>query len=343
MVARPAALIGGALAGALAEADLNRRPPRAQRERFKQWVHATVATPELALVANFSTSFATGAPAHRLTTLVFGDGVAGHSRAVPADACAVVPGRSAIRLGDSAIAPTAAGYALVVVEPRLALTAELELAPRAAASTLHNLRFAGGDVLHWSVVPRMVANGTITYAGRRHAVVDAPAYRDRNWGALRFGDVAWDWGYALADDPGSPFAIVFARLLDAARTRVVEQELLIWSGATLLASFRGAELEVVATGAARGPFPTVPAALALCRPGHASDVPEQLAITAASARGTIRVAFERLATARIVVPDDAGVGTTAIYESLGRIAVSGSADGCAVALTGRGFLECVHA
>jgi hypothetical protein len=189
----------------------------------------------------------------------------------------------------------------------------------------------------------MVANGTIVHGGRTYRVVDAPAYRDRNWGAFRFGELAWDWGYALADDPENPLAVVFARLMDATRTRLVQQEVLVWSGESFLASFRGAEVEFAPSGAARGPFPTIPAALALCRPGHASDVPERLAVTAASARGAIRVELERMATARIIVPNDVGAGTAVLYESLGRIAVTGRADGCAIELAGRGFLECVHA
>ena len=345
MATRSAPLIPqrGALVRSLASGEFNRLPPIATSGRFKQRVHATISTPEVTLVANFSSTYTDFEPAHRLTTLMFGESVQGHVRAPTPEACLVAPGRSAIRIGDSYIAPTKTGFKLVVVEPARQLSAELVLEARSSTSALYNMRLGREDVLHWSVVPRLIANGTITHAGRTYAVVDAPAYRDRSWGVARFGQVAWDWGYALSDDLANPIAVVFARLMDASRTQLLQQEVLVWSGLGLLSSFGGAEVELSSSGRARGPFPTVPAALALCRPGHASDVPERLVGVARSARGELRLEFERAATARIIAPNDEGVGTTASFASLGRIRVTGRVEGHAIELAGRGFLESVHA
>jgi hypothetical protein len=57
----------------------------------------------------------------------------------------------------------------------------------------------------------------------------------------------------------------------------------------------------------------------------------------------VRLAFEADAVARVVVPNDARLGTTPIYESLGHCRVTGDVEGRAVEFEGHGFLECLHA
>jgi hypothetical protein len=308
----------------------------------KQWVHATISSPRITLVANFSTLAGELDPCHRLTTLVFTDAVAGHVQACAAQTCRAAPWQSSIRFAASHMIDTGDGFELVVDEPALELHAELRLHALASPSTLHNLRIGGG-VLHWAVVPRLLASGKIAYRGSAYEIRDAPAYRDRNWGVFEFGGVVWDWGYVLPDRPDCELAVVFARMLDVSRTRVFDQHALVWAGRSLLGSFRGDEIAFAPDGRASGPFPTVPAVLALCRPGHASDIPQRLTVAAASARGRLTVEFTRAATARVVVPNDAGLGTTAIHESLGRAHARGHVDGVPIELTGHGFVEAVHA
>jgi hypothetical protein len=321
---------------------VGRRPlPRARS--FKHWVHTTIACPDLTLAVNFSTLSAEREPTCRLTTLIFGDAVRGHVRAFAAEDCRIAAGGSTMRFADSHVVETADRFELAVVEPALGLRVRARLQALTAGSTLHNLHLGGAGALHWSLVPRLAAHGTIEYAGRTYPLAGSPAYRDRNWGIFRFGEVAWDWGYVLPDDRTCPFAVVFARLLDRTRTQILDQGLLVWSGEELLSSFWTAHLALAANGRATGPFTTVPSALALCRPGVASDVPEQLRATAASSRGELVLEFTRAATARVLIPDDRGIGVTAIYESLGRVAVTGCIDGEVVRIAGHGFVETVHA
>jgi hypothetical protein len=267
----------------------------------------------------------------------------GSMRRFPAERCAMPAGRASLRMDRNEL--TAAGdlHRLVLDEPDLALRARLTLRAVARPAVLHHLPLGTGAACHWAVVPRLVASGTIEHAGRTHALVDAPAYRDRNWGSFRFGDVAWDWGYVTAPASGPPCALAFARLMDASRTRVIEQQLLVWWGPRLLASFRDREVGFASAGAFDGALPTLPPALALCRPGRATDVPERVTVTGASSRGRVELRFTRAATARILVPNESRLGTTAIYESFGDVAVAGRADGQDLALAGRGFFECVHA
>lgn len=364
------------LAEHLAGADYNRFPTsRADAAAFKQWVHVVVLDPAVALVANFSAlREPDGTTAHRLTVLVEtpvapgaasteatslaiggpgagpdtgpgtgpGRELRGCVRRFAAERCAVPAGRTSLRLDGNELTSRGELHRLVLDEPELGLRAQLGLRAVARPAVLHHLPL-GGAGSHWAVVPRLVATGTIEHAGRRFTVAGAPAYRDRNWGAFRFGEVAWDWGHAAAPAGGPPCAIAFARVMDAARTRVVAQQLLVWWGDRLLASFRDRELDVATAGAFDGAMPTLPPALALCRPGRATGVPERVTVTAASSRGRVEVGFTRTATARILVPNESRLGTTAIHESFGDVALTGRAEGQDLALAGRGVFECVHA
>jgi len=342
MIAPANALGRLAALGPLAQ-DYHRFPTSAAAAAgFKQWVHVAVIDPEIALVANFSAIAAPGGTAHRLVALVHTGEVRGHARRFAPEQCAMPVGRTALRFGHNELTVAGHHHALSLDEPALGLRARLSLRAVASPAVLYHLPLGAQRALHWAVVPRLTATGEIEYAGRRHAIRDAPAYRDRNWGSFRFGDMAWDWGYAAAPAGGPPCALAFARLMDASRSRVIEQHLLVWWAGALLASFRDREVAYALDGAYTGALPTLPAALALCRPGHATDVPEVVTVTAASSRGRVALRFTRAATARVVVPNESRLGTTAIYESFGAIAATGRVDGQDIELTGRGLFECVH-
>jgi hypothetical protein len=310
---------------------------------FKQWVHVAVIDPAIAVVANFSAIAAPSGNEHRLVVLVHNDDVRGHVQRFAAERCAMPVGRTLLRFDRSALTTAGDGHELTLDVPALDLRAQLRLRAAAAPAVLHHLPLGTQRALHWSVTPRLTATGVIDHAGHRHQVIDAPAYRDRNWGSFYFGDVAWDWGYATGPAGGPPCTLAFARLLDASRSRALEQHLLVWWDGELLASFRDRELGFAFDGAFAGAMPTVPPALALCRPGRATGVPETVAVTAASSRGHLALRFARAATARILVPNESRLGTTALHESFGELTATGRVDGRDIELVGRGLFECVHA
>jgi hypothetical protein len=329
----------------LAALDFNRFPTGAAlAATFKQWVHVAVIDPAITLIANFSAIPAASEPAvHRLTALVYTDRVRGNVRQYDRERCAMPKGRTALRFDRNELTVARGVHQLVIDEPALDVRARLTMHALAPPSVLHHLGTGARGAFHWAVVPRLRATGVIEHAGRAYLLAGAVAYRDRNWGSFCFGDLAWDWGYIAARADGPPCSLVFARLMNVARTRVLEQELLVWWDRALLASLRDRELRFEHTGAYDGPLTTVPPALALCRPGHATDVPEAVTVVGQSSRGRIEVRFARAATARIMVPNDARPGITAIYESFGNASVIGRLDDRDLDVTGRGFFECVHA
>ncbi len=332
------------LVGTLGAFDVNRPPVAGSPGRpFKQWVHTTVWHPEITLVANFSSVHHERTGEHRLTAIVYAGGVAGNVRRFAPEACQVPVGRATAVFGPNRIRRMGADYDVELFEPALDLRATLTLRAATHASTTVGVRVGGGGRLGWSVIPRLVANGTIQYAGRVHAIVDAPAYRDRNWGCFAFGELSWDWLYALAGAGQRPWAVVVSRVTDRARSRVWQQAVLLWEGSELLATFRDRDVTLRGANPNTCAVTTVPAALGLCRTGEATDVPRSVLVEGRSSRGHVRLAFEAGAVARVVVPNDARLGTTPIYESLGRCSVMGDVEGRAVAFDGHGFLECLHA
>jgi hypothetical protein len=252
------------------------------------------------------------------------------------------PGREVARFGAQTLCTRDDVHELALHEPALELRARLTLRAASETSVLHR-RIASGEGLHWAVTPRLLASGDVEVAGRRFAVESAPAYRDRNWGSFAFGDVAWDWGQLAAPADGPPCSLVFARLMNAARTRILEQHVLVWWDRSVLGSFRDRQVAFTSGQPYRGALPTIPPALALCRPGHATPVPEVVEIEAHSSRGELSIRFDREATARIMVPNDDRPGTTAIHESFGLVSANGHLDGREIAVAGRGIFECVHA
>jgi hypothetical protein len=332
------------LVGTLGAFDVNRPPVHGVPDApFKQWVHTTVWHPALTLVANFSSVHAKRGGEHRVTTLVYGDRVAGHVRLFPAAVCDAPVGRATAAFGPNRVRRIGPEYDVELFEPELDLRATLTLRAATHASTTVGVRLGGGGRLGWSVIPRLVANGTIQYAGRVYEIEDAPAYRDRNWGCFAFGELSWDWLYTLAGGGDSPWAVVVSRLTDRARSRIWQQAVLVWERSELLATFRDRDVTIRGSRPHMRPVTTVPAALGLCRPGEATDVPRSVEVEGRSSRGHVRLAFEADAVARVVVPNDARLGTTPIYESLGHCRVTGDVEGRAVEFEGHGFLECLHA
>jgi hypothetical protein len=332
------------LVGTLGAFDVNRPPVWGSPETpFKQWVHTTVWHPALTLVANFSSVYGRRGGEHRLTTLLYSDRVAGHVRLFATDACNAPVGRATVVFGPNRVRRMGSEYDVELFEPALDLRATLTLRAATHASTTVGIRLGGRGRLGWSVIPRLVANGTIQYAGRVHAIEDAPAYRDRNWGSFSFGELSWDWLYTLAGNGHAPWAVVVSRVTDRARSRILQQAVLVWEQSELLATFRDRDVTIRGTDPHIGPVTTVPAALGLCRPGEATDVPRSVEVEGRSSRGHVRLAFEADAVARVVVPNDARLGTTPIYESLGHCKVTGDVEGRLVEFAGHGFLECLHA
>jgi hypothetical protein len=216
---------------------------------------------------------------------------------------------------------------------------ELDLMLRAQTfpSLASGVSIGDGPPIHWLVVPRLLARGRAVIAGRAYTLDGAPAYHDHNWGFFSHRDFAWQWGH---DGGSGPHSVVLARLLDGAHATAFLQALLVWRGARQVRVFRGDELRVEPEGFLRPDRPfTVPRAAALLVGRLATEVPRRLHITAAADGDTIEGAFDAHSVARIVVPHDDSLATTAIHEVEGRLRLDGTLHDAPFALDAPAIFE----
>ena len=83
---------------------------------------------------------------------------------------------------------------------------DLVLHPMSMPGRAPNLTREDGPPIHWVVIPRLRAEGTIEIDGVVHHLQNAPAYHDHNWGYWSWGDdFAWEWGFGLDEDPENPW------------------------------------------------------------------------------------------------------------------------------------------
>ena len=325
-----------------------RRPILSARDAapHKEWFHFCVLAPGLDLFLNFSAMETDGAglprrETARVTILVRTDeGWDGDVDTIPPHQ--VLIRRSAIdaTLGASRMRFDERGFTLEasLADRPIALT--LTLTPETMPLMRPNTPLEEGPI-HWLVVPRLAASGTVRVGDREFSVENAPAYHDHNWGRFRWGhDFAWQWGFALPSLAAAPWSLAFVRLINRARTSDLGHGLFLWRRGLQRRIFREGEVSITPRGHfAPARIAKFPRALALLAPELTTDVPRTLEIAAAARGDAVRCRFEAEDLAQVVIPDDGDFGLTVINEVRGRLTMEGTVDGEAVAMEGRSVFE----
>jgi hypothetical protein len=312
------------------------------RSGHREWLHFTVHGGELTVVINasFVDDLRPAAPPHRerVRLLVLARDARGWHGGVDDVAGAVVRGGQLdALLGDVAIAASGAEISLRGRLRDAPIELDLVLRAQTFPSLASGVSIGDGPPIHWLVVPRLLATGRAVIAGRAYAFDDAPAYHDHNWGFFSQRDFAWQWGH---DAGTGPHCVVLTRLLDGAHATAFLQALLVWRGARQVRVFRGNELRVEPEGFLRPERPfTVPRTAALLVDRLATEVPRRLHIAAAADGDAIDGAFEAHSLARIVVPHDDSLATTAIHEVEGHLRLAGTLHGAAFAVDAPAIFE----
>jgi hypothetical protein len=259
----------------------------------------------------------------------------------------VAGGRIEARFGRSRLRFENGVYLLDVVLAGGDLRASLALEPRVTPALTNPLSLGRGGGLRWLLVPRVTAQGSVTIAGRKHELRDAPGYHDHNWGRFRWGaDFAWDWAIALPPEANVPWTLVATRITDRARHQQFTDSLLLWKWDELMRGFRGEGITSRTTGLHR---PTarplrIPAAMWLAAPGAAFDVPARTEVRGEGQGDVVELSLTTLDFAQIAIPNDADDdGTTLLSEIRCRAGVDGRVRGERVRFDGPALLELVHA
>lgn len=310
----------------------------------KEWLHFCAFGPDVDVLLNFSSvddvHHAGHLEHHRVTALVRTDHWRGDVKQAEGPV-RVRRGQVGARFGSDVAAWDGEAYHLHATIPKCDLVVDLRLVPMTLPSIVHNVSVGDGPPIHWLVMPRLLATGTVVVDGRRHVLHDVPAYHDHNWGNFRWGrNFAWEWGYILPDDAEVPWSLVFVRLSDRAHARTRMQGLFAWHGSREDRVFRGRQLDIRGEGVFRTDHLTkVPAVMGLLSPGTDTGVPGRMRLLARDGEDHVDVAFQPEEAAQVIIPNDDDDGVTIIHEVAGEVTVEGRIRGRSMSWRSRSIFE----
>jgi hypothetical protein len=245
-------------------------------------------------------------------------------------AVAICAGRVNARFGASDLTFAEGAYRLRLRlgEPGAA-AADLVLRPVARPALTRSVPLGTDNPMHWFVVPRLEAAGTLHVGGRVHVLRGSPAYHDHNWGRFTWGgDFAWEWGTILSASPGASWSLVYYRITDRGRHAVIAQGLLLWCGDRHHKTFRDADLVIRSEGLLRSAgCVRLPRVMRLIVPGAAGDLPRRLTIAARSGSDALDLVLDIDDCGQICLPHDSDDGITTVSECHARASVAGRLNG----------------
>jgi hypothetical protein len=322
------------------------RPWQGERQGRKEWFHFSISSGEIDAIVNFSIFSprpdASGSSVRdcRVIVAVRAPEWTGELIEFSSEDVIARPGSHLVTMGPNLMRFHEGAYEVSVRTPDGRLQLDLTIEPRAVPAQANNATLPPDGVVHWLLVPRMAARGTIRIDERTVQLEGAPTYHDHNWGAFGWGaDFAWEWGYALTE-LHLPWSLVFVRLSDRGHRTDLARSLFLWEGERQLRFFRDEQLEVTHEGFLRAERPLrLPGVLHLLAPGAASDVPRQVVVTAREGRDHLTCRYTAHSLLQIGVPNDAGLGATIINEVSGTMEVTGEIYGRSLDFQGRAFFE----
>jgi hypothetical protein len=317
----------------------------------KEWLHFCISSEGLDLLINFSLADDTraAAPAEarlaRLVCIVRTDRWEGDIDQFDQDEVRVERGRVYLRFGESFIRYRNGAFHVVARLRARPVAIKLVFTPVALPSMVNDIQLTDGPPSHWFLVPRLLATGRISVAGRDIEIEDVPAYHDHNWGYFRWGhDFAWAWGYGHGGYADRHWTLTFDQLTNRARTTDFVRGIVLWRGARQQRLFGSRDIALREEGLLR-PQNTLklPRVLALLAQGDATDVPATLFATARAQDDALDFEFNARSLCQILVPNDDDLGLTIINEVSGELVFDGSIHGEHIEGRGRAMFEFLRA
>ena len=323
--------------------------PRTDGRRLhKEWQHVNVigdgveAYVNLNLMDDQRPAAPTGATDARTIVITRepGRGFRGGVRLHDASTIEARRGRFDLALGDDVFRIDGDALHVRAHLPRERVGVDLRLVPRTAPMLGPNTPLDDG-LLHWLVVPRLDATGTITVGDRVHHLERAPAYHDHNWGEFLWGhDLSWEWGFGIPSDVDNPWSCVFVRFSDRRRTKASAQGLFIWKDADQHRTFREDELTITAEGHLRADrVKKIPPVMGLLAPDRPTDVPARFRIVGQGRGDRVEAVFTSEEVCQIVIPTETDLSVTLINEVSGHLHLRGTIRGEPLEIDGAAVFE----
>lgn len=222
---------------------------------------------------------------------------------------------------------------------------EASLVPASTPSLSHHIPFGRGAGVSWCLVPRLLASGWLDLGDRRVHFDRVAAYHDHNWGSVGWGDdFSWDWGVAMPDDPGSPWTVVFTRMMDRARHRTTATSLFLLEDGDHVCYLRNEQVRFETDGVFAPPAACrIPPAAALLAPDRDRDVPRRLAFIGGRDHDRVAGELEPTSRAQILIPADSDVRRVVrMNETAARARIAGHHAGRAIGFDGTALVEIVR-
>lgn len=337
------------LAEAAERADHYRRPLRRPggAPGHKEWHHFCVYGDGIDALVNFSIvddvrpGVKPGTELARLVVILKDEHWEGGVELFEMNDVDVEAGRVNARFGANTMRLEDGVYRLTVTMTERPVRLELELRVLSFPAPAYNVEVGDGPPIHWLVIPRLSANGTIEVDGRVHRLRDAPAYHDHNWGWFRWGrDFAWEWGFGIPPAPDDPWSVVFVRLSDRGHTRAMMQALFVWKHSRLVRVFRASDVALERVGhlRQRRVF-KLPRPMGLLSPGRITDVPQRVEIRGEADGDWGEASFDAEDGSQVIIPNDDDLGVTIINEVAARFRARGRVGGEQFETGGRSIFE----
>lgn len=314
---------------------------------FKEWQHFVIVAPGLDLLVNFNLAGPAGLGEDgervaRVIVLVHTARWTGFVETTPRlgvsrDGCRAT-------FGDHRVEIRNGGYRVVVDAPAHGVSIDATFQPDVAPITARRQAIAPGRRLDWSLTARLLVDARIELPGERVDLVGALGYHDHNWGHFAWGDdFTWEWGCVLPCD-GGDWAAVYSSLLNRARSELVLEQLFVWRRGDNVLAAGGLDVGSRARGHHRGsPELRLPPVMALLRARRDGDVPRRFEVTGRRGGDEITLRFAPATASQLIVPSERDpVGTVAIHECVGPVALTGRLDDEAIEWEGRGVFEFVR-
>lgn len=332
---------------AMGHLDRCRRPAIARPHRAsdrmanvfaKEWHHIVVHHDDLVLLVNLSESETAHGPVARV--IVMAHGAQWWTDVTTAEASDVViaTDRLDARYGPNTRFRFVDGaYQLCVTHPGGRYDIELRLVPQTPGSMLTGVTLSTVEKLSWFFAPRLLATGHVTIEGTSHALTDALAYHDHNWGRFDWGgDYAWEWISVVNHD----WSVTASRLMNGARSRITSQYLHIESNLGQC-TFRDNEIEVESLGRRRAhDVPVVPGVMRLLTPALVEDVPDTMRWRARRGDQHVNLVINPGAIARLAMPSERAVDRVVVLaEAVGDATLGAQLGDHRLSGSGRSILE----
>ncbi len=312
----------------------------------KEWLHFCAFAEGLEVLVNFSLmddrrpAANPGDEHHRIVALLKTDHWRGGIKTIPSDRVQVKRGGIHLNYDGDRVEFADGRFDIEAQLPEQGFGVSMTLEPLTQPLLRMNTPLDEGDI-HWFVVPKLKAKGTVWVEGQAIPFTDAAAYHDHNWGRFLWGhDFGWQWAFGLGEGSSEAWSVVLVRLTNRARTQDLGHGLFLWRGQSPYRTFREGELSIKSTGwHAQAPALALPPVMALLKPEQTTDVPGALVIHARSGQDELRCEFKAEELVQIHIPTEVKLEVTTINEVSGRFSVQGTVGGERLDIQGRGYFE----